>query len=90
MKINPLYLLICIINADVGYNTIAELLPLESPSLEDQSLKGETIHIYISDEIVFGAWNYEYCHFTSHYVEGSRNSEHITFGNLLNALNAVL
>ena len=33
---------------------------------------------------------YEYCHFTSHHVAGFRNSEHITLGNLFNALNAGL
>ena len=70
------------------------LLPLEKLSFEDPSItvfeRRNDIHIYISDELVFGASNYQYCHFTSHHVAGFRNSEHITFGNLFNALNAGL
>ena len=42
---------------------MVELLPLESLSLEDPSIsifeRRNDIHIYISDELVFGAWSYE-------------------------------
>ena len=73
---------------------MAGLLHLESLSLEDPSIsvfeRRNHIHIYISDELVFGALNYEYCRFTSHHVAGFRNSDHITLGNLFNALNAGL
>ena len=50
---------------------MAELLPqaLESLSLEDPPIsvfeRRNDIHIYISDELVFGTWNHEY--FTSHH-----------------------
>ena len=48
---------------------MAELLPqaLESLSLEDPPIsvfeRRNDIHIYLSDELVIGTWNYEYCHF---------------------------
>lgn len=63
---------------------------MEDPSISVFERRND-IHIYISDELVFGALNYEYCHFTSHHEAGFRNtSEHIKFGNLFNALNAGL
>ena len=43
------------------------LLPLESLSLEDPSVsvfeRRNDIHVYITNELVFGALNYEYFHF---------------------------
>ena len=72
------------------------LLPqaIENLSLEDPSVsvfeRRNDIHIFNSDELVFGALNCDYYYFKSHHVAGFRNSEHITFGNLFNALNAGL
>lgn len=81
-------------NKLLGNTMAADLLPLENLSLKDPSIsvfeRRNDIHIYISDELVLGTLNYEYCQFISHHVAGFRNSEHITFGNLFNALNAGL
>ena len=65
-------------------------LSLEDPSISVFERRND-IHIYISDELVFG-------HFNSHHIAGFRNSEHtiVTFRNLFttntffNALSAGL
>jgi hypothetical protein len=73
------------------------LVPLDMLSLDDPLAlafkRRNNIHIYISDELIFGRNPIVYPFnllLTSHNTTGFRSSQHITLGNLFNALNAGL